>query len=776
MAPEPQQELSFRVNGMHCASCVARVEGALAAQPGVLRASVNLATERASVQIASGQVDSATLQAVVTELGYTPVADTSSPDREARARAAEQKRSRWDLVVAVALTAPLMLIAMGPMLLPPLKAGLLALLPQRAWDFAQLVLTTPVLFYAGRRFYAQGWSELRHRSPGMSTLVMVGASAAFGYSLLALFAPTLFPAGTAHLYFEAAATIVTLILLGKHLEARARGRTSDAIRGLMALQAPTARVLDDSGAAREVPVQAVRPGDALQVRPGDRVPVDGVVLEGSSWVDESMITGEPVPAAKEPGAALVGGTVNGNGALTMRATKVGADTLLAQIVRLVEDAQASKPAIQKVADRIAAVFVPVVLVVSAVTFVVWLLVGPDPALSYAFVAAVSVLVIACPCAMGLATPTAIMVGTGRGAELGTLFRKGTALEALAQVDTIVFDKTGTLTRGRPELTDCVTVEGAESALAAVGAAEQGSEHPIAAAVVAGLKARGVSWGAADHVQAKPGLGLSARYGGAAVQVGAARYMEQLEVGISPELLERADAWAADGRTPVFAAVDGRLVAALAVADAPKASSADVIRALKRRGLAVAMITGDARPTAEAVARRLGIERVLAEVLPGDKAAEIARLQREGRRVAFVGDGINDAPALAQADVGVAIGTGTDVAIEAADVILMGGDPGHVADAHALARRTLRTIRLNFFWAYAYNVALIPLAAGLLFPLLGRLLDPMLAAAAMSVSSVLVVTNSLRLRRFRPPTLSGTGRPLPGPAGAQRRGTASSGAR
>ena len=746
-----RRRVDLRVTGMHCASCVARVEQGLGALPGVLSASVNLSTERASVEYLPGQAEPAALREAIVAMGYTSPDPGGAPDQEAAARAAEQRRARRDLAVAVGFTAPLLVISMGPMVAPPLKEWLLAVRPQVFWDVAQLVLTTPVLLYAGRRFFRQGWAELRHRSPGMSTLVMMGSSAAFLYSLVALVAPALFPAGTAHLYFEAAATIVTLILLGKHLEARAKGRTSAAIRRLMGLQPATARLLAADGSSSEVPAESVRPGDRLQVRPGERVPVDGVVLDGSSWVDESMITGEPLPVEKSNDSPLVGGTVNGRGALVLRATRVGADTLLAQIVRLVEDAQAGKPAIQKVADRVAAVFVPVVLAVAALTFGAWLWLGPEPALNYAFVAAVSVLVIACPCAMGLATPTAIMVATGRGAELGILFRKGTALEAMARVDTVVFDKTGTLTRGRPELVECVVVaaEG-DAALAPVGAAEAASEHPIAAAVVAGLRARGVRWGAAADVEALPGLGLRARYEGAEVHVGAARYMEELGVTIPAAILRQADGWADAGRTPLFAAIDGALVASLAVADAAKQTSRQAIDALRSRGVSVAMLTGDSRRTASAVAQQLGIERVLAEVLPGDKAAEIQRLQGEGRRVAFVGDGINDAPALAQADVGVAIGTGTDVAIEAGDLILMAGDPQGVVDALDLSRRTLRTIRLNFFWAYAYNVALIPLAAGLLVPLTARLLDPMLAAAAMSVSSVFVVSNSLRLRRFSPP--------------------------
>jgi Cu+-exporting ATPase len=582
----------------------------------------------------------------------------------------------------------------------------------------------------------------------MNTLVMMGSSAAYFYSLLAVLVPQIFPVGTANLYFEAAAVIITLILFGKYLEARAKGRTSEAIRKLVQLRPKTARVVRN-GETTEIPIDEVVPGDLIQVRPGEKIATDGVVIEGSSYVDESMITGESVPVEKTTDAAVVGSTVNKTGSFVFRAERVGADTVLAQIIRMVEEAQAGKPPIQRVADRIAGVFVPIVIGIALLTFVVWLVVGPDPRLSFAFVAAVSVLVIACPCAMGLATPTAIMVGTGRGAEMGTLFRQGTALELMARVDTIVLDKTGTLTKGHPELTDLETLGSDESEiLALVAAAEELSEHPIAQAVVTAAREQGLTWEKTTAFQAKPGFGVEARVDGRLVQVGADRYMRELKVDLAP-VTELASRLADEAKTPIYAAIDGRLAAVLAVADPPKETSRDAIRALEEMGLEVAMLTGDNRRTAEAIGRQLGVDRVVAEVLPDQKAAEIARLQAEGRRVAFVGDGINDAPALAQADVGVAIGTGTDIAIEAGDLILMSGDVQGVVNAVALARRTLRIISLNFFWAYAYNVALIPVAAGVLYPLFGTLLSPMLAAAAMSFSSLFVVTNSLRLKRFKP---------------------------
>jgi Cu+-exporting ATPase len=634
------------------------------------------------------------------------------------------------------------------MLWPALGGAMKALLPATAWHWLELLLATPVQFYMGRRFYRQGWAEIRHLNPGMSTLVMMGSSAAYFYSVLAILAPGLFPAGTANLYFEASATIITLILAGKYLEARAKGRTSAAIRKLMELQPETAAVERD-GEFIEVPIAEVVGGDCIRVRPGERIPVDGLVLDGSSYVDVSMVTGEPIPVEVISGSEIVGGTINKNGTFTFRATRVGADTVLARIINMVEEAQAGKPPIQQLADRIAGVFVPAVILVAAITFGVWSWIGPAPALNYAFVAAVSVLVIACPCAMGLATPTAIMVGTGKGAEMGTLFRQGTALETLARVDTVALDKTGTLTRGEPELTD-LHVEGGdeESVLVLVAAAEDNSEHPVARAMVAAARTRGLELPRTESFEAVPGFGLSAVVDGRKVEVGADRYMARLGYGLDV-FAARAQQLADEGKTPLYAAIDGQAVAMLAVSDPLKDGSRAAIDALHDLGLQVAMVTGDNERTAQAISSQAGIDTVLAEVLPEQKAGEVKRLQSDGRRVAFVGDGINDAPALAQSDVGVAIGTGTDIAIEAGDVILMSGDLRGIVNAIALSRRTLRTIRNNFIWAYAYNVALIPVAAGVLFPFVGVLLSPMLAAAAMSVSSVFVVTNSLRLRGFEP---------------------------
>ncbi|SFF02520.1 Cu+-exporting ATPase [Marinobacter sp. DSM 26671] len=738
------QSAEIPVIGMTCGSCVSRVERALNKQPGMVKASVNLTTQKAFVEFLSDTLSVPRIHQAIRDAGYEP----QEPD--ANSETEEQDREGIDLrrkvLFAAALTIPIVLIAMGKMI-PALEALYVSVLPHRGWMAIEWLLTTPVLFYAGLRFFRSGYTELRHANPGMNSLVMIGTSAAYFYSVAALLVPGFFPAGTAESYFEAAAVIVTLILLGRYFEHVAKGRTSEAIKKLLQLQAKTARVIRD-GEAVEVPIEAVVPGDRIQVRPGERVPVDGVVEEGQSYVDESMISGEPVPVAKQKDAELVGGTINKNGSLTFRATRVGADTVLAQIIRMVESAQADKPPIQALADKIAGIFVPIVIVLAILTFITWFSFGPEPALSFAFVTTVSVLLIACPCAMGLATPTAIMVGTGKGAEMGVLFRKGAALETLSRMDTIVLDKTGTLTRGQPELTDFILVEGREDeVLAWVAAVETESEHPIGEAIVKGARDRGLTLPAISEFQAEPGYGIQAQVAGRRINVGADRYMRRLGIDLA-SVADDAVSLAEKAKSPLYVAVDGRLAALIAVADPLKNGSVEAIAALKSSGLSVAMLTGDNRATAEAIARQAGIERVLAEVLPDQKASEVKRLQEEGARVAFVGDGINDAPALAQADVGIAIGTGTDIAIEAGDVVLMRGDLRGIVDAAALSRRTRKTILGNFVWAYGYNLALIPVAAGVLFPFTGYLLNPMLAAGAMSLSSVFVVTNSLRLGRFK----------------------------
>ncbi len=750
------EEVTFAVGGMTCAACVGRVERALQGADGVVEASVNLATERARVRYTAG-TDVETLYDAVRRTGYDvveAVGGASPEDAERRARDLDRRRLRRRLLWAAGLSLPLFLVEMVPMAVPGGMAWVDGLIPMQTRWLLAFVLATAVQFGPGLRFYRAGWAAARHGSPDMNTLVALGTSAAYGYSVVATFLPGALPAGAVHVYYEASATIITLILLGKWFEARAKGQTSDAVRALLGLKAETARVVR-GGQETEVPIGDVAVGDAVRVRPGEKVPVDGVVAEGTSWVDESMVTGEPVPVEKGPEAEVVGGTVNQAGALLVRTTHVGADTVLAQIVRLVEDAQASRPAIQALADRVVAVFVPVVLVVAAVVFGTWLAVGPSPALTYALVAAVSVLIIACPCAMGLATPVSVMVGTGKAAELGVLFRKGEALQTLSEADVVALDKTGTLTEGRPTLTDVARAPGTDLSddelLRLVAAVEVPSEHPVAAAIVRAADERGLDVPTARDVQAVPGFGVRGTVDGRRVEVGADRFMAR--VGLDPARLgAEAGRLAAQGKTPLYAAVDGVLVAALAVADPVRATTAAAIDALHRAGLRVAMITGDNRATADAIARRLGIDEVLAEVLPADKARAVRDLQGEGRRVAFVGDGINDAPALAQADVGVAIGTGTDVAIEAADVVLMRGDLTALVDARALSAATLRNVKQNLFWAFAYNVVLIPVAAGVLYPATGVLLSPVWGAAAMGLSSVFVLTNALRLRRFEPPAL------------------------
>ena len=758
------EEVSFAVSGMTCAACVGRVEKALQGADGVVEASVNLATERARVRYAAG-TDVEALYEAVRRTGYDVVEATdgaTAEDAEREARELDRGRLRRRLLWAAGLSLPLFLVEMVPMAIPGGMAWVDGLVPMQTRWLVAFGLATAVQFGPGWRFYRAGWAAARHGSPDMNTLVALGTTAAYGYSVIATFLPGVLPAGAVHVYYEASATIITLILLGKWFEARAKGQTSDAVRALLGLRAETARVVQ-GGVETEVPIEDVAVGDVVRIRPGEKVPVDGVVTEGTSYVDESMVTGEPVPVEKTEGGAVVGGTVNQAGALLVETTHVGADTVLAQIVQLVEEAQASRPAIQALADRVVAVFVPIVLVVAAVVFGVWLAVGPSPALTYALVAAVSVLIIACPCAMGLATPVSVMVGTGKAAELGVLFRKGEALQTLSEADVVALDKTGTLTEGRPTLTDVALAPEAglseSDLLRLVAAVEVSSEHPVADAIVRAADEREIDLPTASDFEAVPGFGVRGVVEGRRVEVGADRFMERIGLDVGP-LSDAAGALAAEGKTPLYAAVDGELVAALAVADPVKATTPAAIEALHRAGLRVAMITGDNRATAQAIARRLGIDEVLAEVLPADKAQAVRDVQGEGGRngrplrVAFVGDGINDAPALAQADVGVAIGTGTDVAIEAADVVLMRGDLTALVEARALSAATLRNVKQNLFWAFAYNVVLIPVAAGALYPVFGVLLSPVLGAAAMGLSSVFVLTNALRLRRFTPPRVAG----------------------
>jgi len=748
--PARRATVTLNVAAMSCASCVGRVDKALEALPGVVDVNVNLAAETATVTYLEGAVTPADLIAASTDIGYpaTVAGEDAAEDRSARKQSEARETGRKAIIAAV-FALPVFAIEMGGHMIPALHHWIVGTIGQQASWIVQFALTTAVLAGPGRLFYAKGIPALLRGAPDMNSLVALGTAAAYLYSVVATFGPALLPEAVRAVYFEAAAVIVVLILLGRFLEARAKGRTGAAIQKLLGLQARTARVLR-GGEAVEVAIEEIHPGDILLVRPGERVATDGELTEGSAYLDESMITGEPMPVAKEPGDPVTGGTVNGAGSFQFRATRVGADTTLSQIVRMVEQAQGAKLPIQSLVDRITLWFVPAVMSAAALTVLAWLVFGPAPALTLALVAGVSVLIIACPCAMGLATPTSIMVGTGRAAELGVLFRKGDALQQLSSVEVVALDKTGTVTEGRPELTDLVPEDGYERAevLGLVAAVEEQSEHPIAEAIVRAARAEGAPRHAVEAFESLTGYGVRARGDGRDVLIGADRLMarEGIETGaLAAEETRLADR----GRSALFVAIDGRIAGVIAVADPVKPESTAAIAALHEMGLKVAMITGDKRETALAIARETGIDTVIAGVLPEGKGAALDELRAEGGKLAFVGDGINDAPALAHADVGIAIGTGTDVAIESADVVLMSGDLRGVVNAVEISRATMRNIRQNLFWAFGYNTALIPVAAGVLYPALGVLLSPVLAAGAMALSSVFVLSNALRLRRVRP---------------------------
>lgn len=760
--------IALAISGMTCASCVGRVEKALRAVPGALSAEVNLATERATIRVADGAIGPA-LVAAVAAAGYEarPLDDERSDDGDAAAarREAEQTALGRSVVVAALGTLPLLVLEMGPHLSETFHHWLYARVDAFVLKLIAFGLTTIVLFGPGLRFFQKGGPALLRAAPDMNALVMLGAGAAYAYSVVATFAPDWLPSGTDYTYFETGAVIVTLILLGRWFEARAKGHTSEAIKRLVQLQARSARVLRD-GVESEIAIEHVRVGDLVLVRPGEKIPVDGEVIEGASYVDEAMVTGEPAPAHKTVGATVIGGTINRNGALRFRAEKVGADTLLAQILRMVEQAQGAKLPIQALVDRVTNWFVPAVIAVALLTFAAWLAFGPSPALTYALVNAVAVLIVACPCAMGLATPTSIMVGTGRAAELGILFRQGAALQGLSEVATIAFDKTGTLTKGRPEVTRFVAAEGfaEDEALRLAASAESASEHPSAEAIVAEAKRRALALAPATGFTAEPGLGISARVEGRDILVGSQKLMAQRNIAPG-HLTERAATFARDGESPLYVAIDGKLAGLVTVADQVKPGTPAAIGALKTLGLRIVMVTGDNRATAEAIAARLGIDAVEAEVLPTDKAAIVKRLQGGGDKVAFVGDGINDAPALAQADIGIAMGAGTDIAIESADIVLISGDLRHVPEAIGLSKATMTNIRQNLGWAFGYNVLLIPVAAGALYPLWGVLMSPVFASFAMAFSSVSVLANALRLRRFAAQQDTTAAAPDSGPAAA-----------
>lgn len=744
------ERIDMPITGMTCAACANRIERILAKQLGVKDASVNFATERATVSFDPQATNIVSLVETVRGAGYDahPQISDDGEDPLEKAHAAEYRSAKRKFIVAAVLSFPVLVIAMSHGSIPWLNFG--------GVNWLQLVMTTPVVLYSGRQFYSGAWAAFKHRAADMNTLIAVGTGTAYVYSVLATAFPSWFVTAehSAHsmdvpVYFEAAAVIIALILLGNLLESRAKGRTGEAIRKLIGLQPKTATVIRE-GVEIEIATDAVSKGDTVVVRPGEQIAVDGIVTEGSSAIDESMLTGESIPVEKRVGHEVFAATINKTGAFQFRATKVGKDTALQQIVQLVRNAQGSKPPIAKLADKISGIFTPVVISVAIATFVVWFVAAsPEVRFTMALVNFVSVLIIACPCALGLATPTAIMVGTGKGAELGILIKGGDSLETAHKLDTVVLDKTGTITKGEPSLTDVIAFDGFEENefLRLIASAERSSEHPLASAIVGGARERGIELLRAETFNAVEGRGVKATVDGREILLGNDRLMLESRV---PDLSSTSDLvvrLATEGKTAMIAAIDGKLAGIVAVADTVKDESKTAIAELRGMGLTVVMMTGDNQRTADAVAKEVGVDRVIAEVLPEGKSSEIKRLQSEGRIVAMVGDGINDAPALAQADVGIAIGTGTDVAIESSDITLIRGDLRGVATAIGLSKATIKTVKQNLFWAFIYNVIGIPVAAGVLYPIFGWLLSPVIASAAMSLSSVSVVTNSLRLRRF-----------------------------
>ncbi|HEV7889323.1 MAG TPA: heavy metal translocating P-type ATPase [Pyrinomonadaceae bacterium] len=764
-AGDTNVRVDLPLTGMTCAACARRIERRLSKTEGVDSAAVNFATARATVEYDPARTSPRELKDAVRDIGYGVIDVTADDAREGVSREEEARREeardlKRRLVVAVVFSLPVLVISMSHGRVPFLNVSWI--------NWVQLALTAPVVFYSGAPFYSGAWAALRHRAADMNTLIATGTAAAFLYSLVGTVAPRLVATGAASsdvsgmsmngegaaqmvpVYFEAASVIIALILLGRLLEARAKGRTADAVKKLLGLSPRTARVVREGGRHVDVNVEELVPGDLVLVRPGEKVPTDGVLTEGRSSVDESMLTGESLPVEKGPNDEVVGATVNRTGSFTFRATRVGRDTVLQQIVRMVEEAQGRRAPIARLADTVSGYFTPAVICVAIATFVAWFIAAPEGArLSAALVHAVSVLIIACPCALGLATPTAVMVGTGRGAEVGVLIRGGEALETAHKIQAVVLDKTGTITVGRPGVTDVFATEGfdEDELLRLAASVERASEHPLGESIVRHAEGRGLALARVENFDAIAGQGVEADAEGRRVTVGNLKLMRERGVNVDG-LVGRAASLAAEAKTPVYVAVEGRAAGLLGIADKVKAESKEAVAALKGLGLEVVMLTGDNQRTAEAVAREVGVERVLAEVLPEGKADAVRRLQSEGRRVAMVGDGINDAPALAQADVGIAMGTGTDVAIEAADVTLVRGSLRGVVTAFALSRATMRVIKQNLFWAFAYNALGIPLAAGVFYPLTGWTLTPVYASAAMALSSVSVVTNSLRLRRAK----------------------------
>ena len=742
------KEVTIPVGGMSCAACAKAIERAVGKVSGVSTVSVNFATEKAAIKYDPAATRLSEIKQAIVKAGYTPLAIEGAKAADEHKAAKEREiRSLWTkFAVSATFAIPLLYIAMGAMLGWPLPAAINAMNYPLRYALLEIALVIPVIA-AGHRFYIVGFSAIWRRAPNMDSLIAMGTSAAILYSLYSVFgiANGDFKAVDS-LYFETAGVIITLILLGKSLEAVSKGRTSESIKKLMGLQPKTATVIQD-GTEIELPIEEVEEGDLILVKPGERIPVDGEIVSGRTSVDESMLTGESIPVEKSAGDKVIGASVNKNGSIRFKATKVGADTVLAHIIKLVEDAQGSKAPIAQMADIVSGYFVPVVFVIALASAGVWLLLGHGAV--FALTVFVAVLTIACPCALGLATPTAIMVGTGRGAENGVLIKSGAALETAHKVDTIVFDKTGTLTKGRPEMTDIVPAAGFGEAelLSLAASAEKASEHPLGEAIVRAAEERKLPVAEVSDFEAVPGFGIKAVIKGRLVLAGNARLLTANHISLEAASGE-ADRLAGEGKTPMFVAIDGQYAGIIAVADVVKESSARAIRALHGMGVKVAMITGDSRKTADAIAKTVGIDTVLAEVLPQDKAAEVKNLQAAGRIVAMVGDGINDAPALAQADIGIAIGSGTDVAMESADIVLMRSDLMDVPTAIKLSKKVIGNIKQNLFWAFGYNVLGIPVAAGILYAFGGPLLNPILAAAAMSLSSVSVLTNALRLKRFK----------------------------
>jgi Cu+-exporting ATPase len=744
--PAETRMMVLPVRGMHCASCVSKLEAALTAKPGVLSASLNLGDNSLSIRFIPSLVSLQELRRVVRGVGDYDLAIEKSEDELAE----EQKREAGvlfrKLVISGLLTAVIFVLSLAGMLpgFPGLAPAVLNPL--------LFLLTLPVFFWAGAQFHVGFWKAARGGSADMNTLISIGTGAAFIYSVVATFAPGVLSAGgiMPDVYYDTAAAIITLILLGRFLEHRAKRGTGAAIRKLMDLS-PKMAVVERNGREVEVPVDEVRLGDIVVVKPGSKIPVDGTVVSGSSSVDESMVTGESIPVLKQPGDAVVGATINTTGSFRFRAERIGSDTMLAQIIKLVREAQGSKAPIQRLADRVAGIFVPAVVGIALLSFAVWFLFGPEPKFVYSLFTFITVLIIACPCSLGLATPTAIMVGTGKGAEMGILIKDAEGLERAEKLTTVVLDKTGTVTMGKPEVTDVVALSGfsEERAMALAAAAERGSEHPLAAAVIAEAERRDLEIPGVSEFDSVTGLGVVARLEGKEVVVGSQRILELMEVKASGDAAARAEGITSRGKTVIFVALDGEIVGLIGIADTVKAGSARAVERLKETGLSVVMVTGDNERTALAVAGQVGVDRVFAGVLPKDKAVVVANLQKSGEVVAMVGDGINDAPALAQADIGVAMGGGTDVAIESADITLTRDDLNGVPETFRLSRAVMRIIKQNLFWAFIYNAVGIPVAAGVLFPLTGWLLSPMIAAGAMAFSSVSVVSNSLRLKRYRP---------------------------